>query len=211
MEQNQILTIEVDEDHLFSETYKRKISVKELGEFMRMLSVGYSIAQYLDIKENKGFDVNIDSCVQQLFSDKTDVYLPVDESWHIVDSSRFLSSIDRQYDFYISQLPLDHCLEIVSINYNSPLKISITGKSIRNLVIAVAIMGGEVNINELSVKMPGIAEMVTKFASTYIEVQKYRNSDQEIDKPLESFMNTLPHKDVNDFNKLRGGDYNELL
>ncbi|MDH5897029.1 hypothetical protein F0241_07035 [Vibrio kanaloae] len=211
MKQNQMLTIEVDEDHLFGEIYKRKISVKELGEFMRMLSVGYSIAQYLDIKENKGFDVNIDSCVQQLFSDKTDVYLPVDESWHIVDSSRFLSSIDRQYDFYISQLPLDHHLEIVSINYNSPLKISITGKSIRNLVIAVAIMGGEVNINELSVKMPGIAEMVSKFASTYIEIQKYRNSDQEIAKPLESFMNTLPHKDVNDFNKLRGGDYNEPL
>jgi hypothetical protein len=195
---NQIISIEVSEESNFS--FNRKITVDEMTEFLKVLSSSYKTAQHLSSTLDSDLEINIDSCLKALL---------VNTSQTVVsEKNEVESSFINDLNFYnnYSAYAFNHDeLEIVSINYNSPLTIEIIGKSLRNLVIAIALMGGEMNTGDFSVKMPGIADMIHKLSTTYIEIKKFSNDQSVIDKEIDKHVGTLPHTDINSFNALQNG------
>jgi hypothetical protein len=195
---NQIISIEVSEESNFS--FNRKITVDEMTEFLKVLSSSYKTAQHLSSTLDSDLEINIDSCLKALL---------VNTSQTVVsEKNEVESSFINDLNFYnnYSAYAFNHDeLEIVSINYNSPLTIEIIGKSLRNLVIAIALMGGEMNTGDFSVKMPGIADMIQKLSTTYIEIKKFSNDQSVIDKEIDKHIGTLPHTDINSFNALQNG------
>ncbi|MCD9472924.1 hypothetical protein [Photobacterium phosphoreum] len=174
----------------------RKISVEDLSEFLRILSVSYATAQNIDPHE-KG-DVNIDTCLREIFLVSSELANQKNGS----ASLQFSNSIDRYHQTFTYDVFSKEQLEIISISYNSPLKITISGRSLRNLVIAVALLGGEVNMTDYSVKMPGIADMVSKLSTTYIEIQKFKKDSESAGGELKKYLKSLPHQDVNTINSI---------
>ena len=201
MVKNKILHLEISESlsefrSLDGDLITRKISVEELSEFLRILSVSYATAQTIDPHE-KG-DVNIDTCLREIFLVSGDL---ADKS-NVSSSLQFSNSIDLYHQTFTYDEFSKQQLEIISISYNSPLKIAISGNSLRNLVIAVALLGGEVNMGDFSVKMPGIADVVGKLSTTYIEYQKFKIGSESVETEIDKYIKNLPHQDVNTINSI---------
>lgn len=195
MFKSEFLTLHIDEEAGFL-GHKRKISVFELSEFLRVLSVSYTIASHIDSNAfNTGIPANIDSCLREILLLENSP-----ESSGIAET--FSKNIDTFSQKYFSQSYIYDQLEIVSINYNSPLNLVISGRSIRTLLLAVAILGGEVSMSDYSVKMPGIAEAINKLSTTYLEVIKYQDEQESINSTINKHLMSLPHKDIDQLNML---------
>jgi hypothetical protein len=197
MYNNQMISIEVSEESHFS--FNRKITVEEMTGFLIVLSSSYKTAQHLSTTLDSELEINIDSCLRALLVNTSQTVSKNNE----VEPS-FINDLNS-YNYYSAYAFNHDELEIVSINYNSPLTIEIIGKSLRNLVIAIALMGGEMSTGDFSVKMPGIADMIQKLSTTYIEIKKFSNDQSVIDKEIDKHVGTLPHTDINSFNALQNG------
>ncbi|MGI2114409.1 hypothetical protein ACRN9G_12550 [Shewanella frigidimarina] len=191
---SKIIQIEIPESEFF--TIKKKISIDQLAEFLNILSSCYKTAYLLSKKSHPELDINIDTCLKALLINT--IHAAGNDKNGVVDFRGNINLYNAR-----SALPFDNDgIEIISINYNSPLKINITGKSVKYLVIAIAIMGGEMNLNDFSVKMPGIADILQKLSNTYIEVKKFQNDQVAIDKEVNRHLKSLPHQDINQLNRL---------
>ncbi len=176
----------------------RKISTSELSELFRVLTVSHSIASHLEgniVFSDSEHRLNVHECLGEML-----LLGNTEESSN--NTVTFNQSIDAFYQRSFDNLYLPNGLEVVSISYNSPLKVVISGGPMKILLLTVAVLGGEVNVGDFSVKMPGISEAVQSLSQTYLEVQKYKDKKELADKVIENHVMQLPHPDIYQINSL---------
>jgi len=211
MYNNQVLHVEISESKsefrtLDGSIISSKISVEELSEFLRLLSVSYATAQRIERAGGENANVNIDTCLLEIFLISSELANKNKDKDKDNNSLQFSNGINLYHQTLYFDSFSEQQLDIVSINYNSPLKISISGSSLRNLVIAVALLGGEVSTGDFSVKMPGIADVIARLSTTYIEIQKFNNNSKPIELEVDKYLKSLPHQDVNTINSLKSSN-----
>ncbi|PAR29117.1 helix-turn-helix domain-containing protein [Vibrio metoecus] len=176
----------------------RKISTSELSEFFRILTVSHSIAAQLEsniVFSDSDHRLNVRECLSEML-------LLNSSAENSKDIATFNKSIDYFYQRSVGSSYLPSGLEVVSISYNSPLKVVISGGQLKVLLLTVAVLGGEVNVGDFSVKMPGISEAVQRLSESYLEIQKYRDQKELANRVIENHVMQLPHPDIYKINSL---------
>ncbi|ELQ6314413.1 hypothetical protein VCSRO12_3565 [Vibrio cholerae] len=191
MLKHDLLTLVIDEDANYRGGV-RKITTSELSEFFRILTVSHSIAARLEgeiIFSQSNHRLNVRECLGEML-------LLNSTEGERIDITTFSKSIDSFYQRKLDKQYLPNGLEVISISYNSPLKVVISGGPLKVLLFTVAVLGGEVNVGDFSVKMPGISEAVKRLSQSYLEVQKYKDQKKLAEKLIENHAMQLPHPDI---------------